>query len=85
MARPPVVRVAVTPTCRHDDGWLDHGTPFEGRSLIVHSGGVLVDGKWVIRRDRRMKKNRTPGHNWLGGGTAWTGFDVDVETARKEA
>lgn len=76
-----IVAVRVTPFCLHADGWSDHGARYGGYRLIVGSDGAFIDGKQVIRRDRRMKKNREAGHPWLtNDGKAWTGFHVEVET-----
>jgi len=94
------MKVSVTPVCTHrasiDDKdqwsgpieWTSQGEPFEGRSMTVTLDGVWVDGQQVIRRDRRSKKDRQPGHHWLtSNGHAdpnlrnigWTGFRVEVE------
>jgi hypothetical protein len=51
----------------------------EGQHVIVGHFGVILDGKHVIVRDRRMKVNREPGHPWIAFGRGWTSFTVDVE------
>jgi len=63
----------------------DRGLPFTGHTVFVGSDGVLVDGDWVIKRDRRPKGDQLTGHHWLTHGIAmgwavnWTGFTVEVQ------
>lgn len=76
------MRIEVTPECLHPDGFRDHGVPLVGQHVIVSSEGVCLDGEWVIKRDRRAKKNREPGHPWIAE-VPWTGFSVRVEPNAK--
>ncbi len=80
------MRVTATPICHHEDGWTSSGEPFAGSHLIVGSDGVWIDMVHVIKRDRRAKRNREPGHPWrTNNGSAeynaigWTSFHVTVE------
>ncbi len=41
------------------------GEPITGRHVVVSADGVWLDGEPVIQRDRRIKKNRMPGHPWI--------------------
>jgi len=81
------MKIIVTPECRHEDGWSDHGQPFTGQHVVVSLHGVCLDGEWVIRRDRRAIRNREPGHPWLTDNghfepdprnIGWTTFRVEV-------
>ncbi len=80
----PLVRVSATPICEHLDGWYGSGEPYQGTHLVVHSDGVWVDHEKVISRDRRMKINREPFHNWIADGAPYTGFIVSVFTRKEE-
>lgn len=82
------MKVTVTPTCRHEDGWTSSGEPMTGSHVIVSREGVWLNRVKVIRRDRRMHANRTPGHPWLSSNDhpdpayrniGWTSFSVEVE------
>lgn len=74
-----MIRVSVTPICAHEDGFTDSGATVEGSSLVVNENGVWVDGDTVLIRDRRMIKNRTPGHPWMNVQLtqSWTGITVE--------
>lgn len=78
-------RFTVTAECHHPvdghpekyDDWHELAT---GTSITANSDYVIVDGEIVLRRDRRMKKNRIPGHPWLDeDGLYYTTFDIRVE------
>jgi hypothetical protein len=74
------VKITVTPVCSHEDGYTDSGQPYKGQHAVISNEGVCLDGEWVIQRDRRMKKNREPGHPWIIGRTEpRTSFRVTVE------
>ena len=91
------MKITVTPVCQHPDlqqraglgdGWKKFVERYRGKSttgthVIVSHHGVCLDGTWVIRRDRRKKSNREPGHPWLSGDTPYTGFTIDVDSAIK--
>lgn len=82
------MKITVTPECRHEDGWTDHGEPFTGQHVVVSLDGVCLDGEWIIRRDKRAIRNREPGHPWFttdynnsrtdDARTGWTTFRVEV-------
>lgn len=75
-----VTPVDIHPVEGHPVPHYDRGEPFEGSHLVVTRDAVIVDGEVVIRRDRRAKVSRTPGHPWLTAGNVfWTGFSVEVE------
>lgn len=73
------MKIEVTPVCVHQDGWMDHGESFKGSHVIVGAYGVYLDGVEVIHRDRRVKRNRVPGHPWLARSVPYTSFRVSVE------
>lgn len=98
------MRVTVTPLCDHREARLrdpayrpvdeternhfSHGAPLVGRHAVVSRDGVWLDGKPVLRRDRRAKVDRIPGHPWvISNGhpdpryqrIGWTSFRIEVE------
>lgn len=74
------MKITITPTCRHENGWSDHGEPLTGSTLYVDTSAVMLDGHVVIRRDLRPKARREPGHGWLDAQRKpWTGFTIDAE------
>lgn len=82
------MKITITPSCAHKDGWTSRGQPMTGRHLIVSGYGACLDGVWVIRRDRRAIKNRVLEHPWVTSNGSpdpslrditWTTFSVEVE------
>lgn len=78
------MRVTVTaidthPTDGHPDSYHDYMMVGKGSHLVVGSAFVIVDGEIVLTRDRRAKRNRTPGHPWISANREWTTFTVTVE------
>jgi hypothetical protein len=79
-----VTPVDIHPVEGHPLPHRDHGEPFTGRMVFCSREGVLLDGRWVIKRDRRRKSDQLPGHPWLtrgplGWGINWTSFSIGVE------
>lgn len=87
------MKITITPTCEHRTpegslGYTGSGEPMVGRHVVISAEHVILDGDCVIVRDRRLKRNREPGHPWLTTTTprlghrdfaVWTGFRVTVE------
>lgn len=79
------VKITVTPFCSHPDGYINHGQSMTGDHAVIGSRGVILDGRPVVWRDRRVKANRTEGHPWHTATDKphvvdeWTGFTVSVE------
>jgi hypothetical protein len=74
------MKVVVTLECRHADGFSDHRDRSGGR-VFVGNDTVILDGLEVVKRDRRPRREREPGHPWLDvDGATWTGFTVRVES-----
>lgn len=87
------MKITVTLLCRHDDGYSNH-EDLMGSHAVISARGVLLDGKPVVWRDRRARKNREAGHPWVSSPRdqymadepyhqrqfeAWTGFSINVE------
>jgi hypothetical protein len=70
----------------HPGDFRDSALVGVGQHVVVSSHGVIVDGVWVLRKDRRAKKNRQAGHPWLtevgGNYKHWTTFAVNVDPDR---
>jgi hypothetical protein len=73
------MKITVTPICQHLDGFHDAGEPYVGQRAIITREGVWLDEEPVVVRDRRIKRNREPGHPWFADGAPRTGFRVEVE------
>lgn len=73
------MKVHVIPVCIHPDGFRDRGEVITGSHATIGSFGVYLDGHMVLERDRRIKRNREPGHPWISQGAGWTTFEVLVE------
>ena len=78
------MKITVTPICQHprvlgEEPFYGSGASYVGQHVVISTWGVWIDGESVIQRDRRIKVNREPGHNWIAEGAPWTGFQVDVD------